>query len=206
MYRVLRFTLAGAKIFVSAVVWLLWAATCFAWLYSYQHKFGLIWQEVNQSGFHKRYYVVALGRFGYATVEQPVDALPYGLVGRSRSLPRWQPYYKPAQRGDADWGYGAATPPPAQPGTTRADFFGLTRLKHQDSREASTNLYVPCSWIALSTGAAALYCTMPLYRWWRKRRRRRHGLCPACGYDLRGSSEDMGRRCPECGKTTGPIQ
>ncbi len=32
-----------------------------------------------------------------------------------------------------------------------------------------------------------------LRRW----RRVKRGLCPACGYDLRGSSADV---CPECGK------
>ena len=33
----------------------------------------------------------------------------------------------------------------------------------------------------------------------RKIQRRRLGLCPACGYDLRESPE----RCPECGKVPG---
>lgn len=34
-------------------------------------------------------------------------------------------------------------------------------------------------------------------RWWRRRARRREGLCPGCGYDLRGSPA---RVCPECGR------
>ena len=44
-----------------------------------------------------------------------------------------------------------------------------------------------------------------IYLWERSRRRKKHGLCEGCGYDLRGSTE----KCPECGrliaKTTGEV-
>jgi uncharacterized membrane protein len=50
------------------------------------------------------------------------------------------------------------------------------------------------SWLAYVL-AFAILPTVWLLRYRRKRRRRRLGLCDACGYDLRESPE----RCPECG-------
>ncbi|MCZ6655619.1 MAG: hypothetical protein O7D91_21635 [Planctomycetota bacterium] len=49
-------------------------------------------------------------------------------------------------------------------------------------------LYVP----TLVFGAASAFLVLP---WYRRRKRRKLGLCPDCGYDLRGSKD----RCPECG-------
>ena len=49
-------------------------------------------------------------------------------------------------------------------------------------------LWLPC----LLSAATPLYYMTPICR---RRKRRKLGLCVACGYDLRGSKE----RCPECG-------
>jgi hypothetical protein len=49
--------------------------------------------------------------------------------------------------------------------------------------------------VALTSGPAAMVIAKSLRRWARRRR----GLCPGCGYDLRETSE----RCPECGEGKG---
>jgi hypothetical protein len=82
-------------------------------------------------------------------------------------------------------------------------------LSHRDSKgfhdvmdpaHASGNLYVIAAvptWFAM-IGCAGL-AGLPVWLLRRDRRSRlrlRQGLCPACGYDLRGAAHE---RCPECG-------
>src|SRR5262245_53403900 len=44
-------------------------------------------------------------------------------------------------------------------------------------------------------GVVALFAASFIANW-KKRRRIKHGLCPACGYNLTGAHHDV---CPECG-------
>jgi hypothetical protein len=60
--------------------------------------------------------------------------------------------------------------------------------------EDSKRIYAASDWLL-----AALAAALPACRFrnlWRNRRRRRLGICPACGYDLRATPD----RCPECGQ------
>lgn len=78
--------------------------------------------------------------------------------------------------------------------STSIDFFGL-RFLHAEKMVPRYWMLVVPYWFIVSLSAI-------LPTWWffrgrrtSKRYRRKHGLCPACGYDLQGSIGD----CPECG-------
>jgi len=55
-------------------------------------------------------------------------------------------------------------------------------------------LFLGLPLIILAAGLGAVWV------WVRRRRRIRRGLCPACGYDLRGTAAASSARCPECGQ------
>src|SRR5688572_26668840 len=66
----------------------------------------------------------------------------------------------------------------------------------QDERLAQTATIVP---LWLPTAFSASLAGVFWHRWWRSRRRRARGVCPACGYDLRATPG----RGPEGGEPAG---
>jgi hypothetical protein len=67
-------------------------------------------------------------------------------------------------------------------------------------RERSWSVTLPMWAVILLTLALPMRTATQLWRARRRRRRLSAGMCPDCGYDLRGSPE----RCPECGRETPP--
>ncbi|HSI34931.1 MAG: hypothetical protein ACAI43_27060 [Phycisphaerae bacterium] len=86
--------------------------------------------------------------------------------------------------------------PPGQPA-----FYGLGAFRWYtktttNGTYSATNgrLAVPLWLVLLVTQVSP---AIAFVRWRRRRRLRRVGSCPKCGYDLRGHA--AGARCPECG-------
>jgi hypothetical protein len=72
--------------------------------------------------------------------------------------------------------------------------FGVRTVRPGGNWKAkTTDITFPLWPIALASAAAPVVWARRALRLWR---RRRGGLCLACGYDLRGLED---RRCPECG-------
>jgi hypothetical protein len=89
-------------------------------------------------------------------------------------------------------------------------WFGIQRYQWTEARLVPAGLtyrgfgFAASFWsIALITFfPPALFFSLRLRRFLKRRSRRRLGHCPNCGYDLRASPS----KCPECGATTNSIQ
>ena len=84
--------------------------------------------------------------------------------------------------------FWAVSPPEADVG-----FLGARYRRGQFLYLYARDLTLP---LWMPTVASAVLPAVRGMRLWNKSRRRRRGLCPACGYDLTGNVSGV---CPECG-------
>jgi hypothetical protein len=102
-------------------------------------------------------------------------------------------------RSPAAWGHSSGFPaalPPPRTAWNRMGFWhwpNAMRIVNENNEVMAHQTWAVPRWLVLFS------LTLPLLAWGmnpiRRRRRRRRGLCPACGYDLRATPG----RCPECG-------
>jgi predicted Zn-ribbon and HTH transcriptional regulator len=82
---------------------------------------------------------------------------------------------------------------------TEASFWNRCGFSYRDLRKSSGDPQAERDWVAPYWFLSALFAGLPAMRLnshRRRRRTRRAGLCPNCGYDLRATPD----RCPECGR------
>jgi hypothetical protein len=157
----------------TALSLLLCAAVCVLWVRSSEHTAGFEWWSAGTRGFEFRVHG-AYARGGAAGFY--VGDYPAGLTGGTYELM----YHR--SRIEQPW-----RPPPGTLGfaAVRSDPVGrATAVRWHELR-------VPCWFLLLVAGSPAAWQARRVV----SRLRRRTGLCPRCGYDLRATPE----RCPECG-------
>jgi hypothetical protein len=170
------------KLFTLAAVTssVLCAAACALWVRSYAVQDTLIWQRIDGARWASSVSGHLLLSADLADwSHQPADF--YGV--KYRSAP-------PDRAGSELWIYVLNVGP--RDTWVHRQWGGFAWTQWQGRGPSKTLLVVPL-W-SLAAAAAVL----PLWRLalhFRSRRRRRRGICPACGYDLRATPD----RCPECG-------
>lgn len=90
----------------------------------------------------------------------------------------------------------------SEPGTLRIwRFAAQDRPRDALPRRRYLHVELKYRWIcALTAAFPCVWLLLFVQRMREQRRRRRAGLCPKCGYDLRATPE----RCPECGSPAAP--
>ena len=163
----------------AAVSLLLFVALCVLWARSYGRTDALYLQT--DAGF--RALDVSSGYFG-VQVNQGDHTLPNGL--QYRLMYPYTPYHMAVAYG------------PAQPGDTFVSYelrdAGWYTVQNGGRMRTATGC-APLWYFAVALALLPVTWTTARVRERLRKRRRRAGCCPVCGYDLRATPD----RCPECG-------
>lgn len=181
---------------------LLCAATLALWVRTYHNSDELVWRY----GYGDSGGGVHFKRLSLVVVHGGIAVQERYFVEGGHFLDGWDPDWSAPpgwtfhlERSSSDEPYPYFLPSTGVPGTTVADWrfagFQIGWEKQGDKSgfaESFRWLTLPIGFVSLT---AVVLPTVWSHRLLRKRRLRRVGVCPTCGYDLRASTA----RCPECG-------
>ena len=185
---------------------LLCVPVCVLWVRSYWHRDSLYRAEMSPEGlaWTSKTFQSSSGMI-WAEIWRG------SYLDRSIALYEWETLHRLRQIAALRSGDSATVGPdawtysdvPPRPAVTPEKSFGIRYVRARD--QIATGIVH--SWLSAGIPhglVAALAMILPAVRtgsWLRRRHRRRVGLCPQCGYDLRATPG----RCPECGRTAAGV-
>ena len=183
--------------FLTVVSALLCATTCVLWVRSYWHRDSLYREEMSPGAL-----AWTSKTFRSSSGMMWVDIGRGSYLDRSIALYEWETLHRlrkvaalrsgdPATVRPGAWTYSEVPPRPA---VTPEESFGIHYVRTRDQLAPGIVHFLFHAGIPHGL-VAALAMILPAVWTGSWLRRRRVGLCPQCGYDLRATPG----RCPECG-------
>lgn len=149
-------------------------ATDYVWATPAKLHPGFVWDSTPDS-YYERVGKRPKGQSASVTADQYISAAPTVSYPRDPNGADWQA---------AGFRYFRTN-----------TWIPIAQMQGTYPRTQSTALFIPHWALAVIFGLLSTAGLIPILR---RSYRRRHGLCPNCGYDLRGSPD----RCPECGSAS----
>jgi hypothetical protein len=167
---------------------ILFAATLVLWPHGYRANSKIVWRSVSYDGH--------LTDWTFVSIDSAAGYVCFSPWRHRVEPVNWFRFERPVARQRMfDWVWSGDRP--LWPGFSGPDYGGI-QFRHFTEPYTPPQVYE--GWAItlpywLVTPLLALLPTVVALQLFKRQRRRAHGLCPVCGYDLRASPD----RCPECG-------
>ena len=191
---------------LTALSLLLCVAVCVLWVRSYWHRDSLYREEMSPGGlawtsktFHSSSGMIWADIWRGSYLDRSIALYEWQMLQRFREQAALRVGDSATVR-PGTWTYSDVVPRPA---VTPEESFGIHYVRTRDQIAPGITHFVFHAGIphGLVAALAMILPAVSTWSWLRRRHRRRGGLCPSCGYDLRATPG----RCPECGAQPPPV-